>query len=64
MAILLGVGVAVSYWAEAAGNPLILALLDSIVDVLREERLGVFAVPGGPTRGQIYHKLILKAIRA
>jgi GntR family transcriptional repressor for pyruvate dehydrogenase complex len=48
--------------AEAAGNPLLLALLDSIVAVLREERLGVFAVPGGPTRGQIHHKLILKAI--
>ena len=48
--------------AEAAGNPLILALLDSIVAVLREERLGVFRVQGGPTRGQIHHKLILKAI--
>jgi GntR family transcriptional repressor for pyruvate dehydrogenase complex len=48
--------------AEAAGNPLILALLDSIVAVLREERLGVFRVPGGPTRGQIHHKVILKAI--
>jgi len=48
--------------AEAAGNPLILSLLDSIVGVLREERLGVFAVPGGPTRGQVHHKLILKAI--
>lgn len=48
--------------AEAAGNPLILSLLDSIVDVLREERLGVFRVRGGPTRGQLHHKLILKAI--
>jgi GntR family transcriptional repressor for pyruvate dehydrogenase complex len=48
--------------AEAAGNPLILALLDSIVAVLREERLGVFRVPGGPSRGQIHHRLILKAI--
>jgi GntR family transcriptional repressor for pyruvate dehydrogenase complex len=48
--------------AEAAGNPLILGLLDSIVGVLREERLGVFRVPGGPTRGQVHHKLILKAI--
>src|SRR5215469_15173198 len=48
--------------AEAAGNPLILALLDSIVAVLREERLGVFKVPGGPTHGQAHHKLILKAI--
>lgn len=48
--------------AEAAGNPLILSLLDSIVGVLREERLGVFKVPGGPERGQVHHKLILKAI--
>jgi GntR family transcriptional repressor for pyruvate dehydrogenase complex len=48
--------------AEAAGNPLILSLLDSIVAVLREERLGVFAVRRGPARGQIHHKLILKAI--
>jgi GntR family transcriptional regulator, transcriptional repressor for pyruvate dehydrogenase complex len=48
--------------AEAAGNPLILALLDSIVAVLREERLGVFRVSGGPMRGQIHHRLILKAI--
>lgn len=48
--------------AEAAGNPLILALLDSIVAVLREERLAVFRVSGGPTRGQIHHRLILKAI--
>ena len=48
--------------AEAAGNPLILSLLDSIVDVLREERLGVFAVPSGPMRGQVHHKLILRAI--
>jgi GntR family transcriptional repressor for pyruvate dehydrogenase complex len=48
--------------AEAAGNPLILSLLDSIVDVLREERLGVFTVPGGPMRGQVHHKLILRAI--
>jgi GntR family transcriptional repressor for pyruvate dehydrogenase complex len=48
--------------AEAAGNPLILSLLDSIVAVLREERLGVFRVPGGPTRGQVHHKLILRAI--
>ena len=30
--------------AEAAGNPLILSLLDSLVGVLREQRLGIFAV--------------------
>lgn len=48
--------------AEAAGNPLILSLLDSIVGVLRRQRLGIFGVDGGPERGQIHHKLILEAI--
>jgi GntR family transcriptional regulator, transcriptional repressor for pyruvate dehydrogenase complex len=48
--------------AEAAGNPLILSLLDSLVGVLREQRMGIFAVAGGPDRGQVHHKLILKAI--
>jgi GntR family transcriptional repressor for pyruvate dehydrogenase complex len=48
--------------AEAAGNPLILSLLDSIVGVLREQRIGIFNVEGGPERGQIHHKRILEAI--
>lgn len=48
--------------AEAAGNPLVLSLLDSIVGVLREQRLGVFGVKGGPERGQLHHKRILEAI--
>lgn len=48
--------------AEAAGNPLILSLLDSLVGVLREQRLGIFGVAGGPERGQVHHKLILEAI--
>jgi GntR family transcriptional regulator, transcriptional repressor for pyruvate dehydrogenase complex len=48
--------------AEAAANPLILSLLDSIVGILRVQRLGVFSVTGGPQRGQMHHKLILKAI--
>ncbi len=48
--------------AEAAGNPLILSLLDSIVGVLRQQRLGIFRVNGGPDRGQIHHKRILEAI--
>jgi len=48
--------------AEAAGNPLILSLLDSIVGVLRSQRLGIFGVEGGPERGQSHHKLILEAI--
>ncbi len=48
--------------AEAAGNPLILSLLDSLVGVLREQRMGIFGVTGGPDRGQVHHKLILQAI--
>lgn len=48
--------------AEGAGNPLILSLLDSIVGLLREQRLRIFTVPGGPERGQIHHKKILEAV--
>lgn len=48
--------------AEAAGNPLILALIDSIVGLLREQRSRIFNVDGGPERGQFHHKRILKAI--
>ena len=48
--------------AEAAANPLILSLLDSIVGLLREQRLKIFRVPGGPERGQIHHKRILEAV--
>jgi GntR family transcriptional regulator, transcriptional repressor for pyruvate dehydrogenase complex len=48
--------------AEAAGNPLILSLLDSIVGLLREQRRCIFNVDGGPERGQFHHKRILAAI--
>ena len=48
--------------AEGAANPLILSLLDSIVGLLREQRLRIFCVPGGPERGQIHHKRILDAV--
>ena len=48
--------------AEGAANPLILSLLDSIVGLLREQRLRIFRVPGGPERGQIHHKKILEAV--
>jgi GntR family transcriptional regulator, transcriptional repressor for pyruvate dehydrogenase complex len=48
--------------AEAAANPLILSLLDSIVGLLRQQRLRIFNVPGGPGRGQIHHKRILQAV--
>ena len=48
--------------AESAANPLILSLLDSIVGLLREQRLRIFSVPGGPQRGQVHHKRILEAV--
>jgi GntR family transcriptional repressor for pyruvate dehydrogenase complex len=48
--------------AEAASNPLILSLIDSIVGVLREQRMGIFAVEGGADRGQYHHKKILEAV--
>ena len=48
--------------AEAAGNPLILSLIDSIVAVLRDQRMRIFKVEGGPERGQYHHKRILDAI--
>jgi GntR family transcriptional regulator, transcriptional repressor for pyruvate dehydrogenase complex len=48
--------------AEAAANPLILSLIDSIVGVLREQRLEIFNVKGGPDRGQFHHKRILEAV--
>src|ERR1700722_5635915 len=48
--------------AEAAANPLILSLIDSIVGLLREQRLRIFRVEGGPERGQVHHKRILRAM--
>jgi GntR family transcriptional repressor for pyruvate dehydrogenase complex len=48
--------------AEAASNPLILSLIDSIVGVLREQRMGIFKVEGGAERGQYHHKKILDAV--
>jgi len=48
--------------AEAVANPIFLSLIDSIVDLLREQRMRIFQVEGGPQRGQFHHKLILEAI--
>src|SRR5581483_6061622 len=48
--------------AEAAANPLILALIDSIVGLLREQRSRIFDVDVGPQRGQFHHKKILQAV--
>lgn len=49
--------------AEAAGNPIVLSLIDSIVALLREQRLQIFQVSGGPERGQRHHRLILEAVK-
>jgi GntR family transcriptional repressor for pyruvate dehydrogenase complex len=48
--------------AEAAGNPLILSLLDSIVGLLREQRMRTYYVKGGPQRAIEHHRRILEAI--
>ncbi|MGB7847237.1 MAG: FadR/GntR family transcriptional regulator [Candidatus Acidiferrum sp.] len=48
--------------AEAAANPIILSLIDSIVGVLRVQRMRIFNVDGGPERGQYHHKRILEAV--
>jgi GntR family transcriptional repressor for pyruvate dehydrogenase complex len=50
--------------AEAAANPLILSLIDSIVGLLREQRMRIFNVDGGPERGQFHHKRILEAVES
>jgi GntR family transcriptional repressor for pyruvate dehydrogenase complex len=49
--------------AEAAANPIVLSLIDSIVGLLREQRLLTFQVEGGPERGQHHHKRILEAVQ-
>ena len=48
--------------AEAAANPIVLSLIDSIVGLLREQRLLIFQIAGGPERGQHHHRRILEAI--
>jgi GntR family transcriptional regulator, transcriptional repressor for pyruvate dehydrogenase complex len=48
--------------AEAVDNPIILSLLDSIVGLLREQRMKIFQVEGGPARGQYHHNRILEAV--
>ncbi len=48
--------------AEATQNTLIPTLIDSIVDLLREQRARIFRVANGPQRGQVHHRRILDAI--
>ncbi len=48
--------------AEATQNPVIPLLVDSIIDLLREERKQIGSVEGGLRRGQSHHKQILQAV--
>ncbi len=48
--------------AEATQNPVIPLLVDSIIDLLREERKQIGSVEGGLRRGQSHHKKILQAV--
>jgi GntR family transcriptional repressor for pyruvate dehydrogenase complex len=48
--------------AEATHNPVFPILIDSIVDLLREQRKRIAHTRGGLERGQLHHKKILRAI--
>jgi GntR family transcriptional regulator, transcriptional repressor for pyruvate dehydrogenase complex len=48
--------------ARATQNALILMLIKSIVNLLSEQRKQIFAVEGGPERGQNHHKRILASV--
>jgi GntR family transcriptional regulator, transcriptional repressor for pyruvate dehydrogenase complex len=48
--------------AKATQNTLILILVNSIVNPLSEQRKHIFAVDGGPERGQFHHRRILESI--
>jgi GntR family transcriptional repressor for pyruvate dehydrogenase complex len=48
--------------AEAAQNPLVLTLIDSIVGLLRAQRTRVFHAADGPARGQHHHRRLLHAV--
>ena len=48
--------------AKGTHNQLIPLLIEPIVDLLHEQRKGIFYVEGGPQRGQYHHRRILEAI--
>jgi GntR family transcriptional repressor for pyruvate dehydrogenase complex len=48
--------------AEGSQNPIILLLLDTLVDLLRGLRTQIAQVEGGMARAQQHHKLILAAV--
>ncbi len=49
--------------AEGTQNPYIPILMDSIIDLLREQRKRTGLTKGGLQRGQIHHKKILDAVK-
>ncbi len=48
--------------AQATQNPIIPILMNSIIDLLREQRKRIALVNGGLSRGQYHHKKILDAV--
>jgi len=50
--------------AEATGNPLIPALIDSIVGLLRVQRTRTFDAANGPGHGLWHHRRILEAVES
>lgn len=48
--------------AEGTQNPIIPILMDSIIDLLREQRRRIGLTKGGLQRGQVHHKKILDAV--
>jgi len=48
--------------AEGTQNPYIPILMDSIIDLLREQRKRIGLTKGGLKRGQVHHKKILDAV--
>lgn len=48
--------------AQATQNPIIFILVNSIVNLLSEQRKQIFDVEGGPQRGQVHHKNILECV--
>jgi len=48
--------------AEGTQNPFIPILMDSIIDLLREQRKRIGLKEGGLQRGQVHHKKILDAV--
>jgi GntR family transcriptional regulator, transcriptional repressor for pyruvate dehydrogenase complex len=49
--------------AEATQNPIIPALLDPIIDIMREQRILITHIKGVAQHGQYNHKIILEAIK-